>query len=546
VSTAPRTGGDLVIETLTALGARTVFGVPGQHALGTFAALARSDLRYVGLRTELSAGFAADGYARTTGSAATLLVSTGPGALISLAALQEAAASSVPIVTVSSQIPRSGLGGLRKGYLHELRDQRASVRDVVKSATTVTHPGQLPGALAAAWETALTPPYGPTWVEVPQDVLLGEAGFPPVTDLAVTPRLPAARAELLDEAAGLLAGAQRPVILAGGGVIRAGAEAALLELAEALQAPVAVTFGAKGAFPWKHPLSLQSWLEDRHTTDLLEDADVLLVVGSGLGELSSNYHTFRPRGRLVQIEADLGKLEANHPALAVHADARLALEGLLGRVHRRPADGAVEKRVAELLGRVQQRLDEQDLALERHVLDAVRSALPDEMPSFWDMTILTYWAWSAWDARVSGTMSSAQGAGGLGYAYPAALGAAASQPDGRRVLAVSGDGGAMYGIAELATARQHDLPVTWLVVDDGGYGILREYMTGAFGSAYGTELARPDFVELANAFRVPATLTSPETLEKDLESALSADDGPNVVVLPALLQMFAPTHLETS
>ena len=543
MSPAPRTGGDLVIETLTALGARTVFGVPGQHALGTFSALARSDLRYVGFRTELSAGFAADGYARTTGSAATLLVSTGPGALISLAALQEAAASSVPIVTVSSQIPRSGLGGLRKGYLHELRDQRASVRDVVKSATVVPQPGQLPGALAAAWETALTPPYGPTWVEVPQDVLLGDAGIPPVTDLAVAPRLPAPRAELLDEAARLLAAAERPVVLAGGGVVRSGAEAALLALAEALRAPVAVTFGAKGAFPWEHPLSLQSWLEDRHTTDLLEDADVQLVVGSGLGELSSNYHTYRPRGRLVQVEADLGKLEANHPALAIHGDARLALEGLLGRVEHRPADGAAEKRVAEVLGRVQERLDGQDLTLERRVLDAVRSALPDETPSFWDMTILTYWAWSAWDARVSGAMSSAQGAGGLGYAYPAALGAAASQPDGRRVLAVSGDGGAMYGIAELATARQHDLPVTWLVVDDGGYGILREYMTGAFGSAYGTELARPDFVELANAFGVPATLSSPETLEKDLKSALSAE-GPNVVVLPALLKMFAPTHLE--
>ncbi len=543
MSGVPRTGGDLVVESLSALGARTVFGVPGQHALGTFSALSRSALRYVGLRTELSAGFAADGYARTTGEAATLLVSTGPGALISLAALQEAAASSVPVVTVSSQIPRAGLGGLRKGYLHELRDQRASVRDVVKSAAVVTQPGQLPGALAAAWETALTPPYGPTWVEVPQDVLLGDAGTPPVTDLAAAPRLPQPHAALLDEAASLLAGAARPVVLAGGGVVRAGAESALLELAEALQAPVAVTFGAKGAFPWEHPLSLQSWLEDRHTTELLEDADVLLVVGSGLGELSSNYHTFRPRGRIVQVEADLGKLEANHPALTLYADARLALEGLLVRVERRPPDGAAEKRVAQLLARVQDRLDGQDLGFERGVLDAVRAALPDETPSFWDMTILTYWAWSAWDARVSGAMMSAQGAGGLGFGFPAAIGAAASQPGGRRALAVSGDGGAMYGIAELATVRQHDLPVTWLVVDDGGYGILREYMTGAFGATYGTELARPDFVALAQSFGVPATRSSPETLEKDLASALSAE-GPNVVVLPAVLRMFAPTHLD--
>jgi acetolactate synthase-1/2/3 large subunit len=539
---AARTGGDLVVESLAALGAGTVFGVPGQHALGTFAALADSDLSYVGLRTELSAGFAADGYARTTGSVGPLLVSTGPGALISLAALQEAAAASVPVVAVSSQIPRAGLGGRRKGYLHELRDQRATVRDVVKSAEQVQQASQIPSALAAAWETALSPPYGPAWVEIPQDVLLGEADAPPVTDLPIAPRLPLPRAEVLDEAGRLLQSAQRPVILAGGGVVRAGAESALLQLAEALRSPVAVTFGAKGAFPWRHPLSLQSWLEDWHTTELLADADVLVVVGSGLGELSSNYHTLQPGGRVIQIEADLGKLGANHAALGIHADAGLALRELCRRVQPRAPDGVAEKRTADLLARVQERLDGQDLSFERGVLDAVRAAAPDEMPSFWDMTILSYWAWSAWDARVSGTMSSAQGAGGLGYAYPAALGAAATQRDGRRVLAVSGDGGAMYGIAELATARQHNLPVTWLVVDDGGYGILREYMTGAFGAAFGTELARPDFVALAQSFGVPARLSAPERLEEDLASALSAE-GPNVVVLPATLRMFAPTHL---
>ncbi|HEU4911819.1 MAG TPA: thiamine pyrophosphate-binding protein [Actinomycetes bacterium] len=537
-----RTGGDLVVESLAALGARDVFGVPGQHALGTFSALSRSDLRYLGLRTELSAGFAADGYARTTARPGTLLVSTGPGALISLAALQEAAASAVPVVTVASQVPRAGLGGRRRGYLHELRDQRATVRDVVKSAELVTQPGQIPEALAAAWQAALTPPYGPTWVEVPQDVLLEDARVPPVGDLPVHPQAPQPRAELLDEAARLLAAAERPVVLAGGGVVRASAEQALMELAEALRAPVVTTFGAKGAFPWNHPLSAQSWLEDRYTTELLEDADVLLVVGSGLGELSSNYHTFRPRGRVIQVEADRGKLEANHPALALHADAGLALQGLCRRVEARTPDGVAEKRVADLLARVAERLDGQDLALERHVLDAVRSAVPDPTPTFWDMTILGYWAWSAWDARASGSMSSAQGSGGLGYAFPAALGASVAVAGGRRVLAVSGDGGAMYGLSELATARQHNLPVTWLVVDDGGSGILREYMTGAFGAAYGTELARPDFVALAESFGVPARTTTPESLERDLAAAL-AEDGPNVVVLPARLAMFAPTHL---
>ncbi|MGW2861499.1 thiamine pyrophosphate-binding protein [Streptomyces sp. NPDC001205] len=531
-----RNGGDLVVETLQGLGATTVFGLPGQHALGMFDALRRSDLAYVGLRVENNAGFAADAYGRITGEAAPLLLSTGPGALTSLAALQEAAAASSPVIAISSQVPTAGLGGGRHGYLHELRDQKASFRDVVKSVHTVRSQSQIPSAIAAAWESALSAPHGPVWVEIPQDVLLAETALPVVTAMDACPEDLLPRPELTAVAAELLAGAARPAIIAGGGVVRADASGKLLALAERLDAPVVTTFGGKGAFPWEHPLSLQSWLEDRHTTDFLEDADVLLVVGSGLGELSSNYHTFRPRGRMIQIEADLGKLESNHPALGIHADARIALQALLETVPERRDERAAE-RVRTVLDRVRARIEAQDLGEERRVLAAVREALPAGAPSFWDMTILAYWAWSAWP----GSMHSAQGAGGLGYGFPAALGAAVADP-GRPVLAVSGDGGAMYSIAELATARQYDLPVTWLIVDDGGYGILREYMTDTFGEATATELARPDFVALAESFGVPAVRTTADTLTADLAKALAAP-GPSVVVLPALLKMFAPTHL---
>ncbi|MFG1705287.1 thiamine pyrophosphate-binding protein [Nonomuraea sp. M3C6] len=534
-----RTGGDLVVESLAALGATTVFGEPGQHALGLFDALRRSAVRYVGCRTELSVAFAADGHARATGSVAPFMVSTGPGALGTLAALMESRNASVPVLGISSQIPADGLGGRRKGYLHELPDQAASFRDVVKSVHVVRTAGQIVPALAEAWEIALTAPAGPVWVEIPQDVLLGATDIPAVTELRVAPRPLAPRGELVAAAAELLARAATPVILAGGGVARAGAQAALLELAQELDAPVATTFGAKGAFPWEHPLSLQSWLEDRHLTAFLEDADVLLVVGSGLGELSSNYHTMRPRGRVIQIEADLGKLESNHPGLAIHADARLTLEALAQAVKGAAARSGGAATVRDVLSRVAKRLDAQDLTLERAVLAAVDRALPAAALSFWDMTILAYWAWSAWPRP----MESAQGAGGLGYALPAALGAAAAT--GGPVLAVSGDGGAMYGLAELATLRQHHLDVTWLIVDDGGYGILREYMTDAFGAATGTELVRPDFVALAESFGVPAWRTTPEDLEGDLARALRAR-GPSVVVLPATLRMFAPTHLTPS
>ncbi|MFB6657624.1 thiamine pyrophosphate-binding protein [[Kitasatospora] papulosa] len=535
-----RNGGDLVVETLQGLGATTVFGLPGQHALGMFDALRRSSLSYVGLRVENNAGFAADAYGRITGEVAPLLLSTGPGALTSLAALQEAAAASAPVLAISSQIPTAGLGGGRHGYLHELRDQKASVRDIVKSVHTVRTASQIPSAIAAAWESALTAPHGPVWVEIPQDVLLAGTVLPVVSALDATPRALYPRPELTLVTAHLLSNAERPVIIAGGGVVRSDAAGKLRALAEKIDAPVVTTFGGKGAFPWEHPLSLRSWLEDRYTTDFLESADVLLVVGSGLGELSSNYHTFAPRGRVIQIEADAGKLESNHPALGIHSDAREALADLLEAVEPRE-DATAAERVRELLERVHDRIAAQDLTLEQQVLASVREALPDTSPSFWDMTILAYWAWSAFDARHPNTMHSAQGAGGLGYGFPAAVGAAAADRT-RPVLAVSGDGGAMYSIAELATARQYDLPVTWLIVDDGGYGILREYMTGAFGEATATELSRPDFVALAESFGVPAVRTSPESLAADLAEALAAP-GPSVVVLPALLRMFEPTHL---
>src|ERR1035437_3123023 len=382
-----RSGGDVLMETLTSLGVTTIFGIPGQHALGAFDALRRSDLVFVGLRNELNAGFAADGYARATSSPGVLLVSSGPGALATLAALQEAAASSSPIVAIGSQIPRAGLGGRRRGYLHELRDQSGSFRDVVKSVSTVNQISQIPSAIVGAWEMALTPPYGPVWVEIPQDVLLESASIPSVDPISVLVTLPRARAELLSEAVRQLDQSRRPVIVAGGGVSRSRAEDALLVLAEKLRAPVVTTFGAKGAFPWTHPLSLQSWLEDKFTTEFLEDADVLLVVGTGLGELSSNYRTMVPSGEVIHVEADLGKLEANYRGLGIHGDARLTLRALANDVSPRRQDGEAEEQVTELLAQVRERLDSQQLELELGLLEAIRNALPDDALSFCDMTI---------------------------------------------------------------------------------------------------------------------------------------------------------------
>lgn len=547
--TEERIGGDVVVETLRALGAETVFGLPGQHALGLFEALRRApELRVIRSRVENNLAFAADGHARALmaadpGGAAPvtpMIVSTGPGALLTLASLQESHSASVPVLGISSQVPVAGLGGGRHGYLHELPDQAASFRDVVKSVHVVRTVSQIPTALREAWESAATVPYGPDWVEIPQDVLA--AGDDDAADHLGQRRSRTARPvpKLVEEAAKILGAAKNPVILAGGGASRSGAQAELKALSEALRAPVFSTFGGKGVFGWDHPLSAQSWMEDWHSTEFLQDADVLLVLGSRLGEVSSNYREFTPRGKMIQVDADLYKLESNYPGLGIHADIKLTLEALLEQVPMRQSDGRAEAAVAEVLGKVKARLDAQPLEVERKLIADIRAALPEGTQTFWDMTIAAYWAWSAWNSD-NAPIHTSQGAGGLGYGLPGALGGAAAT-DGP-ALAVSGDGGAMYGVAELATAVQHELDVNWLIVDDGGYGILREYLTGAFGQSTATELSRPDFVALAKSFGVDAQLSNLDDIGTDLGKALRTP-GPSVVVLPALLKMFAATHLE--
>src|SRR5918997_4487391 len=172
-----RIGGHVVAESLEALGAEAAFGLPGIHALAIWEGLRTSGIRYVGFRTELASGFAADGYARAGGRPAPLLLSTGPGALNSLTALMEAATAHVPVVAISSQEPRALLGRGR-GFLHELPDQRAVFAPVVKHAVRAESAEGLPEQLAAAWRTALTPPAGPVYLEIPVDVLEEETAVP--------------------------------------------------------------------------------------------------------------------------------------------------------------------------------------------------------------------------------------------------------------------------------------------------------------------------------------------------------------------------------
>jgi acetolactate synthase-1/2/3 large subunit len=530
-----------VVEALAALGADAVFGLPGIHALPIWEGLRESELRTYGMRTELNAAFAAAGWAHVTGRPAPLVLSTGPGALNSLTALMEAASSHLPVVAISSQIP-SDLIGKGRGFLHELRDQRASFAPIVKWAGRANTAAEIPEIVFQAWRHALTAPSGPTYIEVPYDLLKGAAAEAEIgTFDGTAPEAAVPSAERVAEAARLLSEARTPVLWAGGGVIRSGAWDEIAELAARLDAPVATTYMGKGAFPEDHPLSAGSGADEAAFQELVGDADVLLAVGTELGAETTGQYTLRFAGRVIQIDATPERIGATYEATPLIGDARAtlrALLALLAKVEARPAHDGVDRAKA-VRERIARGLGTQDRALERGLVDTIRAALPRDAVTTWDMTILGYWAAAHFKAYSPRRFLYPLGSGTLGFAWPAALGAKAALR-GTPVLAVCGDGGFMYGISELASARQHGLAARLLIVDDGGYGILREYQRDAFEANHGVDLAQPDFVSLVAAFGVPVRSTSADRLGADLEWAFAVD-GPSVLVLRERLATWLPT-----
>jgi acetolactate synthase I/II/III large subunit len=534
-------GADVLVRAMESLGATAAFGVPGTHALAIWEALRQSPIATLGTRTELSAGFAADGYARASGRVAPLLLSTGPGALNSLTALMESASAHVPVVAVASQIPRE-LIGRGRGFLHDLPDQRASFAPMVKRAWRAESSAALPDLLAEAWRTALAPPSGPVYLEVPVDVLDGPAEDPLVPATIAPRRDPVPMLpppEALAAAAELLNGAQRPVLWAGGGVERSGAWAELLALAERLRAPVATTYMGKGAFPADHPLAAGSACDDAAYQELLAGADVILCVGTELGAETTGQYKLRFSGRLVQVDAAPERIGATYPALALVGDAAAVLHALVPLVRERESDGRAEERMRALRKRVTAGLAAQGRDLERGLLDDIAAPAGPGAVIAWDMTIMGYWAAAHLPVTRPRTFLYPLGSGTLGYAWPAALGAQAALP-AARTLAVVGDGGIHYALSELATARQHALAAKLLIVDDGGYGILREYQRDAFGETHSVDLVQPDFEAVCRAFGVPVRAVEPPGLREALEWAFDRD-GPATVVLRAAVAAHQPT-----
>ncbi|MFJ4165752.1 thiamine pyrophosphate-binding protein [Microbacterium sp. NPDC089698] len=489
------TAGRAVLETIRGYGVSAVFGIPGTHNLEFYRPLADLGFRVVTNRHEQGSGYGADGWAQQTGLPGVVITTSGPGLQNAMSAVGTAFCESRPLIVLSPGVAR-GAEFADVGTLHETKDASAMVGAIAEWSRRVGSAAEAVAAVHDAFALFRTGRPRPVHIEVPLDVLEAPAGVPAADRL---PRpLPAADggdAEAVAEAAALLGAAQRPVIVAGGGATRAAA--ALTALAERLGAPVLTTLNGKGAVDEHHPLALGANLRLAAARAVAEDADVLLVVGSKLGEAELWAPRLEARGAVVRVDIAAAQLAKNlDPAVGIRGDARAVLERILDALPPvAPRTPALDVVRAEILREIR------DAAPTTVALaEEIAAALPDDAIVAGDSSQIVYLA-LANVLRRSGphALLYTPTYATLGYGLPAAIGARVAQPE-RPIVAVVGDGALMFAVNEIVTAVEQRLDLTIVCVDNGGYAEIRQNEVDRGMTPVGVDLVQPDWAALARAF----------------------------------------------
>ena len=508
------TCGEVLVKLLEDYGVEQVFGIPGVHTVELYRGLARSSINHVTPRHEQGAGFMADGYARTSGKPGVCFIITGPGMTNITTAMGQAYADSIPMLVISSVQSRSQLGGGR-GKLHELPNQSALVGGVAAFSHTLMSAAELPGVLARAFALFQAGRPRPVHIEIPLDVLVEEADEL-LTSVPVNIDRAGASPSAISRMTELLAGAKRPLILAGGGAIDAAAE--LTELAELLDAPVALTINAKGMLESRHPLLIGSTQSLVATRALVAEADVVLAIGTELAETDYDVTFaggFEIPGMLLRVDIDPDQTVRNYPPhVALVADSRNAAQALLSALshkslaERRNDWGQV--RAARLRDELAATWDAPTLAQTRF-LETVLHELPnavfvgDSTQPVYTGNLRSIRAPRRW-------FNSSTGYGTLGYALPAAIGAwlGGSSEGGARgpVVCLIGDGGLQFTLSELACAVEARTPVIVLLWNNQGYEEIKKYMVNRAIEPVGVDIYTPDFIGVAKALGCAAEAVS--------------------------------------
>jgi len=519
------TGGEAIAQSLVAHGVDTVFAIPGVQTYGLFDAFARLEerIKVIGPRHEQTTAYMAFGYARSTGKPGVYSVVPGPGVLNSAAALCSAYGASTPVLCVTGEVPSEYIGsGL--GHLHELPDQLATLRTLTKWAARIDRPEQAPMLVAQAFREMLTGRPRPVALEMPWDVF-GERAM--VEQVPAPPGYAQIEpdGDLIERAAKLIAGARNPMIMVGSGAAHAAEE--VRAVAERLQAPVVSFRGGRGIVSDEHHLGFTCAAGFR----CWPRTDVLIGIGSRL-ELQWFRWPDQPDGlKIVNIDIDPQQGERLKADIAIVGDARacaIALDDAL----RRAAAGS-RSREDEF-----RRIKDDTLAAAQQVqphidyLRAIRDVLPRDgflVEEICQAGFTSYFGFPVYQPR---TFVSCGHQGTLGFGFPTALGVKVGNPD-RAVVSMTGDGGFMFGVQDLATAAQYGINVVTVLFNNNAYGnVLRDQQNLFEGRLIGSELKNPDFVRLAGSFGVNACRVSgPDAFERELGRALERD-APALIEVP--------------
>jgi acetolactate synthase-1/2/3 large subunit len=491
------TGGQAIAAALKAEGVEHIFGIVGTHICPLFdGVVGDPSFQVVTARHEQGAALMAAGYARASGKVAACFVVPGPGLTNALTGIGMAYSESAPMLVFGGQ---NSLAQLERegGHFHELANSVNVARSVCGYATRATAVAELPKIIREAMRAMRGGRPRPAYIEVPLDVQAGQAEIAALATETYT--RPAGDPAAIARAADALASAKRPFIFAGGGVESAEASAQLASLAERIGAPVVTSMFGRGAISDRHPLALgDGWGRLDLYDSLLQQADLVLVVGSRIDLVSDVNLGARFPARMLQIDIDPLVVGQRRPVeVGVVGDARLVLEALLARLPGAAAQCWFD--VAAFRREKRARLVERTGPV-LELIEDLRANTTVETIFVDDLTLVGYWMPLLLDTYLPRTQIHPGTYGTLGYSLPAAIGAKLACPQ-RPVVSVSGDGGFLFTLQELATARALNLDLVALVFNDNAFGAIRTYQDRLFGGRQiGSDLVNPDFVKLGEAF----------------------------------------------
>ena len=531
-------GAELLVKCLAANGVDTVFGMPGGQSAPVYGALyGCSAVRHVLVRNEHAGAFMADGYARATGRPGVCLVTAGPGLTNCLTGMGTAYSDSIPMLVISGQIPRDAIGADR-GYYHEM-DALGVTSPLTKWNACAASADEIPELVGRAFLEMKGGRPRPVHLDFPVDVLKEETDAVPLQ--AGSPAGTEIDSRSIEEAAALLNGAQRPLIIAGGGVVSAGAMDELRELAELLHAPVHTTPMGMGAIPDDHPLShgtvLQRTTSDlsnmrEHLSPLPALADKVLAVGCRFSQLATGNWALELPGELIQLDIDEAEFGRNYPTkAAILADAKGGLSRLTEELRKRGAE--TRQRAWGAI------LDSLPVPDRWHIegfdiAPIIRRAIERDAIIACDITRLYYMMITNFPVYEPRTFLHSSCFISMGYGFPAAIGAKVAFPE-RQVIAVAGDGGFMMTAQELACAVQERINVVVVLINDNCLSAIKGIQNRSYGGRHiAVDLINPDFVRFTESFgALGLRVTRVEEFEPALRQALEAGK-------PAVIEVQAP------